>query len=81
MAYADFITLSELSSEAKKLIRYLLSFKTEQDRVIVEFGGFLMPKSVVDGKPEGVVLASVGKSMTYWIGKQSLQIEKRLFSR
>lgn len=80
VAYTDFKAISEMTDEQKALHHYKIGFTENNQEIIVYFGALLLP-NIVDGKPQGVIRSTFGLPTKYWIDKQSLKINKRLFLR
>jgi hypothetical protein len=78
VAVADFVTLEELESGQKDLKHYKFGFTETMDQYIVHFQALLLPE-LKDGEVEGTIRATYGLTARYWINKNTLTVEKRLF--
>ncbi len=77
-AYRDFRSLDDLTAGQRNLMHYRIGI-TESDRhYIVLFRALLLPR-LVDGKANGVMRVTYGRSTKYWIDKQSLTVADRKF--
>jgi len=80
VAYEAFKQIPDLSDEQKRLEHYKVFIGENDSELIVGFGALLLP-DIKDGKPDGIILMSIGLSTTFWIDKSTLKINKRLFSK
>lgn len=80
VAYADFKAIAEMTDAQKALHHYKIGFTENEKEFIVYFGALLLP-NIIDGKPQGVIRSTFGLPTKYWIDKQSLKINQRLFLR
>nr|VFK64471.1 MAG: hypothetical protein BECKUNK1418G_GA0071005_10471 [Candidatus Kentron sp. UNK]VFK71102.1 MAG: hypothetical protein BECKUNK1418H_GA0071006_10511 [Candidatus Kentron sp. UNK] len=78
ICYGDFQTIEDISEEQKRLQHYRIGFTEDNENYIVLFSGLMLPK-MVNGKPEGLILGTVGRTTKYWVDKESFTISKRLF--
>lgn len=78
VAVADFVTLEELETGQKDLKHYKFGFTETADQYIVHFQALLLPE-LKDGEVEGTIRATYGLTVRYWISKNNLTVEKRLF--
>lgn len=80
VSYRDFLNIDEMSEEQKQLRHYKIGFTENDTQYIVLYQGLLLPM-LKNGEVVGTMRATFGLSTKYWINKQSLEIEKRLFLR
>jgi len=80
VCYRDFLGIGELSAEQKKLRHYRVAFGETAEHYIVLFAALLLP-GLEDGEPVGVMRATYGLSTKYWVNRETLAIDKRLFLR
>ena len=67
-----------LEPAQRDLKHYKIGFSENPDQYIVHFQGLLMPE-VKDGEVIGMTRGIYGRATRYWINKQTLTIDKRLF--
>ena len=79
-AYEAFKEIQDLTNEQKRLEHYKISISDNDTEFLVEFGALLLPK-IKNGKPDGIILMSIGRSTKLWIDKSTLKVNKRLFSK
>lgn len=79
-AYRAFLEIPEMTAEQKRLRHYKISFAENETQYIVLFQGLLLPM-LEEGKVVGTMRATYGISTKFWIDRQSLEIDKRLFLR
>lgn len=60
VCYAHFKALPDLSNEQKRLAHYSIGFAEDDKHYIIELAGLLLSK-LVNEKPNGVILGSVGR--------------------
>jgi hypothetical protein len=78
--YRDFLSAPDLSQEQKKLKHYEIGF-TENDReIVVLFRALLLPR-LENGKPGGVMRATLGRSVKYRLDRRTLEIRERLMPK
>lgn len=80
VAYRDFAGIAEMTAEQKRLKHYKIGFAETGEQYIVLFQGLLLPR-LENGEVVGTLRATYGISTKYWIDKQTLEIDKRLFLR
>ncbi len=78
VCYEDFKALPDLTDEQKELKHYRIGFTHNEYEYIVLFQALLLPE-IVDGKPQGTIRSTFGRSMKYRVDRESLAINKRLF--
>lgn len=79
-SYRDFLELPEMTAEQKRLRHYKIGFAENETQFIVLYQGLLLPM-LEDGEVVGTMRATYGISTKYWIDRDSLEIDKRLFLR
>lgn len=79
-SYRDFVQIPEMTAEQKRLRHYKIGFAENETQYIVLFQGLLLPM-LENGEVVGTMRATYGISTKYWIDRQSLEIDKRLFLR
>lgn len=80
VTYRDFLDIEEMSSDQKNLMHYKIGFTENDTQYIVLYQGLLLPM-LKDGEPDGVMRVTYGLTTKYWVDKQTLEIDKRLFLR
>lgn len=80
VAYRDFLSIAELTSEQKDLRHYRVSFAVDGDNLVIELRGLLLPW-IENGKPAGTLLAVFGRSTRYVVSRRDLRIVSRRFLR
>lgn len=80
VAYRDFAAITGMTDEQKRLRHYKIGFAATGEQYIVLFQGLLLPR-LENGEVVGTLRATYGISTKYWIDKQTLAIDKRLFLR
>jgi len=80
MAYHDFQEIPEMTAAQKRLKHYKIAFAANERQIIVLFQGLLLPM-LENGEVVGTMRATYGKSTKYWIDRETLRIDKRLFLR
>ena len=78
VSYDDFKSMPDISDEQKALKHYKVGLTHNDNEYIVLFQALLLPE-IVDGIPHGTIRSTFGRSTKYWIDRQSLVINKRLF--
>lgn len=76
----DFLGITEMTCEQKRLKHYKIGFGENDTQYIILYQGLLLPM-LEDGEVVGTMRATYGISTKYWIDKETLQIDKRLFLR
>jgi hypothetical protein len=76
--YRDFLSAPELSVEQKKLKHYEIGFTENEGEIVVLFRALLLPR-LENGKPHGVLRATLGRSVKYRVDRRTLVIRERLF--
>jgi len=79
-ALTDFNEIEDLSDQEKQLQHYKIGFSENEAQYVVHFQALLLP-AMEQGKPEGILRGSVGRTTRYWINKSTMAIDKRLFYR
>lgn len=79
-SYEDFQSQPDLSAEQKDLKHYKIGFTHNESEYIVLFQALLLPE-IVDGTPQGIIRATFGRSTKYWIDRDTLAVNKRLFMK
>lgn len=80
VAYRDFLDIPEMTDEQKRLKHYKIGFTQSDTQFIVLYQGLLLPM-LDNGEVVGTMRATYGISTKYWIDKETLEIDKRLFLR
>jgi hypothetical protein len=80
VSFRDFQKITEMNAEQKKLKHYKIGFTQSDTHYIILYRGLLLPM-LEDGKPVGTMRATFGLSTKYWINRQTLEVDKRLFLR
>ena len=78
-AYKAFSELAELSIEQRHLKHYRIGFTESDDSYIILFMPLLLPQDIENNQPVGYATASFGKTIKFWIDKNSNQVTKHLF--
>ena len=78
VAWRDFVSLDNLTSQQKELKHYRIGFTENDQHYIVLFRALLLPR-LVDGKPQEVMQVTYGQSTKYWIEKDTLAISDRKY--
>ena len=79
VAYEAFSELPELTIEQRHLKHYRIGFTESADSYIILFMPLLLPQNVENNKPVGYGTATFGKTVKFWVDKQSNQVTKHLF--
>ena len=79
LCYEDFRKLAELTAEQRDLRHYKIGFTENETQYVILFQGLLLPRIDDGGRPAGLVSAVFGRSVKYWVDKETLQIQKRAF--
>ena len=80
VSYRDFLGIEEMNEEQKQLKHYKIGFTENDTQYIVLYQGLLLPMLRND-KVIGTMRVTFGLTTKYWINKETLEIEKRLFLR
>jgi hypothetical protein len=80
VCHRDFLEIEEMNAEQKRLRHYKIAFTQTPEHFIVLFQGLLLPM-LENGEPAGVMRATYGISTKYWVNRETLAIDKRLFLR
>lgn len=78
--YRDFLSLPDLSAEQKKLKHYEIGFTENEREIVVLFKALLLPR-IENGKPRGLMRATLGRSVKYRLDRHTLEIRERLFQK
>lgn len=78
-AYENFRELQDLTQEQKNLRHYKVGFTENDDQYVIVLLGLAMPYVDENGRPQGLTRTVFGRSVKYWVDKESNQIVKRLF--
>ena len=78
VALEDFNQLAVLDDEQKNLKHYKIGFTESAVHYIVLFQALLLPSVGGDGVMGGVN-STVGRTMRYWINKESMTVDRQLF--
>ncbi|MDH3693017.1 MAG: hypothetical protein OER96_00405 [Gammaproteobacteria bacterium] len=76
----DFMSLSDLSEEQRRLKHYKIGFTENATDFIVIYRALILP-NLIDGKPDGFSFGTFGITTKYWIDKQTYAIKDRKFYR
>lgn len=79
-SYRDFLEIPEMTDEQKRLKHYKIGFIENDTQFIILYQGLLLPM-LENGEVVGTMRATYGISTKYWIDKNTLEIDKRLFLR
>ncbi len=79
-ALTDFNEIEDLSEQEKQLQHYKIGFSENEAQYVVHFQALLLP-AMEQGKPQGLLRGTVGRTTRYWINKSTMTIDKRLFYR
>jgi len=79
-ALTDFSEIEDLSDQEKQLQHYKIGFSENEAQYVVHFQALLLP-AMKEGKPEGILRGTLGRTTRYWINKSTMTIDKRLFYR
>lgn len=80
VSYRDFLHIDEMTDQQKQLKHYKIGFTENDSQYIILYQGLLLPR-LDNGKVAGTMRVTFGLSTKYWINKQTLEIDKRLFLR
>ena len=80
VCYEDFLSIPDLSDEQKAMKHYKIGFTHNDAEIVVLFQALLLPE-IVDGKPQGTIRSTLGRSTKYWVDRKTLKINKRLFMK
>lgn len=80
VSYRDFLSITEMNDEQKQLKHYKIGFTENGAQYIVLYQGLLLPM-LENGAVVGTMRATFGLTTKYWVSKETLAIEKRLFLR
>ena len=80
VCYQDFVSIPDLSEEQKALRHYKIGLTHNDAEIVVLFQALLLPE-IVEGRPQGTIRATLGRSTKYWIDRDTLTINKRLFMK
>lgn len=78
VCYDNFLKIEDLTEDQKQLHHYNVRITEDKERYVVEFLGLLLPY-IDQGDPASIITAVFGRSMKYWVQKDTFQISKRLF--
>jgi len=78
IAVKAFQSAEDIKPEQKALKHYKIGFSENAQQYIVHFQGLLMPE-IKDGKVVGMTRGIYGQTTRYWINKQTLTVDQRLF--
>lgn len=78
--HRDFLAIPEMMAEQKRLRHYKIGFTENDTHYIILYQGLLLPM-LEDGEVVGTMRATYGISTKYWINKETLNMDKRLFLR
>ena len=78
IALAEFRSIEDLTAEEKKLQHYKFGFSENDTQYVVHFQALLLP-AMSEGKSTGIMRGTFGRTTRYWINKDSMEVEKRLF--
>jgi hypothetical protein len=81
IALQDFKQIDDLTEGQKQMKHYNISFAEDKDTYIVSFDALLLPHIDANNQPYGVMHATYGRSTKYWMNKDNLNIQKRLFMK
>ena len=73
-----FQNAADLDEEQRDLKHYKVGFSENPTQYVVHFQALLLPE-VKQGKATGISRSALGQSTRYWINKQTLEVEQRLF--
>lgn len=79
VCHQDFRQLSELTEEQRELRHYKVGFTENDTAYVILLQGLQLPYIDENGKRNGIVSAVFGRSVKYWVDKQSLTIAQRKF--
>lgn len=79
VAYDAFSELPELTIEQRHLKHYRIGFSESADSYIVLFMPLLLPQYIENDEPVGYSTATFGKTVKFWVDKQSSRVTKHLF--
>lgn len=80
VTYRDFLDIEEMTRDQKNLMHYKIGLTENDTQYIVLYQGLLLPM-LTDGEPDGVMRVTYGLTTKYWVNKETLEIDKRLFLR
>ncbi|MBX2867243.1 MAG: hypothetical protein KTR18_01100 [Acidiferrobacterales bacterium] len=78
VALEAFRSIEDLSSGEKQLQHYKIGFSENETQYVVHFQALLLP-SMSEGEPSGIMRGTFGRTTRYWINKDSMKVEKRLY--
>ncbi len=78
IAAGDFDSIDDLDPEQRNYRHYKFGFTENDHQYIVLFQALLLP-AVEEGKVTGTTHGTFGRTTRYWINKQTMTIDKRLF--
>lgn len=79
-ALTALVTSQDLSTEQKLLRHYKIGFAEDETHYLILFDALSLPR-IEDGKPAGLMSASIGKSMKIWVDKATLSVTDMKFLR
>lgn len=78
-AYRAFNALEDVSVDQKNLKHYKIGFTQSGSDYIVLFAALLLPARINNNTPEGFSTITFGRTMKFWINKQTLDVTKHLY--
>ena len=80
VAYQRFLDDPELTEEQKKLKHYRVGFALDDEEVLLVFRPLFLPQ-MEDGKPVGIMRATMGKELQIRVDLRSLEVAGVLYGK